>query len=54
MPTGTLIAMWLLMDRFDAPGWVHGVFWTFAALVIAAFIITLCRQDQRKIPGFGE
>jgi len=36
---------WLLLDRFDAPGWAHGVFWSmFAMLVIFSIIRMLGEQ----------
>ena len=40
---------WLYLDRFGAPGWAHGVFWTLAVLVFAGSIVDyLFEQEERE------
>lgn len=37
--------VWLLMDRFTAPEWSYGVYWTF---VIVQVIMTIAKLARRK------
>lgn len=45
---------WLLLDRFDAPGWAFGVLWTLIALLVVGFVVGLCTATLRDVPGFGK
>ena len=38
LPVGTAALYWLLLDRFDAPGWMFGVLWTLVSILAIAFI----------------
>ncbi len=44
---------WLLLDRFGAPSWAYGVFWTVAALFFIAAIVSLFFQTP-STPVFDE
>lgn len=35
---------WLLLDRFAAPGWAYGVWWSLIAVVVAAHLMKLARE----------
>lgn len=48
----TLVA-WLMLDRFQAPGWVWGVVGTFFALVWIGTVISMATQKCHK-PIFGD
>ena len=48
------IVLWLLLDRLDVPGWVHGVVWTWVAILAAVFIHRMRKAVLRDVPGFGE
>lgn len=54
MPVTTFIAFWLLMDRFNAPAWLHGVYWTIVGILTLAAGIQIWRQEQKDLPGFGK
>lgn len=44
MPTFPLITIWLLLDRFGAPAWAHGVYWTLAVLIMIIFGFSLWQE----------
>jgi len=46
--------LWLLLDRFDAPGWAFGVMWTLIAMLVVGFLVGLKRTEFMDVPGFGE
>lgn len=50
---GTAV-LWLLMDRFNAPGWAHGVLWTVWGLLFIVFLVGWWHQDYVDINGFGD
>lgn len=35
MPVSAIIAFYLLLERFNAPGWLFGVVFTFYGIVVA-------------------
>ena len=48
-----VIVYWLLLDRFEAPGWAYGVLWTlFAIYTLTAFAV-IWNQKLVKLTGFG-
>ena len=46
--TPTLLAavVWLYMDRFNAPGWLHGIVWTLLGVWWIAAVITVFWVDD--------
>lgn len=49
LPALTTAVGWLLLDRFDAPGWAHGAFWTIMICVWAVFLVTFITQEQTEV-----
>jgi hypothetical protein len=45
--------LWLVMDRFDAPSWAHGVVWTVWTLMWVILLVGWWHEVQRDVPGFG-
>lgn len=44
IPLPFLAIVWLLLDRFGAPGWAFGVFWTLAVILLAACGVALYQE----------
>ena len=44
-PLLVLMVDWLLLDRFGAPEWAFGVYWTLATIFIACWVYMLCVQE---------
>lgn len=40
---------WLLLDRFNAPGWAHGVFWSFFVLVVIVSMYRMSAEESVDI-----
>jgi len=40
---------WLLLDRFDAPGWAHGVFWSFFVLLVIVSVYRMSAEQSVDI-----
>lgn len=53
-PTMFSAVVWLLLDRLDPAGWVHGMTWTFVLFLWFTFVIQLFRERREDVPGFGE
>jgi len=53
-PILAAIVYWLLLDRFNAPGWAFGAYWTLVVLLVVIFFYRLRRAELRDVPGFGE
>jgi hypothetical protein len=45
---------WLLLERWDAPGWAYGVLWTIVALAAINWVYNFFATVERDVPGFGE
>lgn len=44
-----ILLAWLYLDRFQVPGWAHGVFWGVAVLCILALYGTKDREINRDL-----
>ena len=53
-PAGTVLLLWLCLEHIKAPEWAYGVFWTFAALLAAAFVLSFFNEVERDVRGFGD
>jgi hypothetical protein len=49
----TTATVWLLMDRLNAPSWMHGAVWSIWALLCVAWLVDWWFQVHRDVPGFG-
>lgn len=45
--------LWLLLDRLQPPGWVHGVLWCMYVLVALAWLIEFFKENPARVDGFG-
>ena len=54
LPAQTTAVVYLLLEHFDAPGWVCGVVATLLALLWAGSIIRMSNQKDKPLPGYGE
>lgn len=45
---------WLMLDRFKAPEWTYGVFWTLVVGYLCVAIYKVACEKQVKLTGFGE
>lgn len=43
----------LLLERCDIPGWGWGVFGSFSAVMLLGWLLTLIKEDHKKLPPFG-
>lgn len=48
------VVVWLLLDRCQPPGWVHGVVWSFVALMWLSFIVSFFWQEETRDVKFEE
>lgn len=53
-PVHAAIIWWLLLDRFDAPGWAFGVMWTIVVILMISFLIDISNSTAKNVSGFGE
>lgn len=53
MPLISTIAWFLLLDRFNAPGWVWGVIGVLTSAAWVAWISHMCNDEWGDVPGFG-
>lgn len=44
---------WLFLDRFGAPGWLWGVFWTLNALMFVVIVVAWWAQEEYE-PVWGD
>lgn len=52
LPTTQTIIVWLLLDRFNAPGWVCGVIAGIGAIIwLAAFIVLFTEKERDPFEG---
>ncbi len=51
-PIAQMIAMYLLLDRFNAPSWAYGIIFTIYAIVCVAVAVGIC--NQRSIDLFKD
>jgi hypothetical protein len=54
LPLQLVAVIWLLLDRFDAPGWAFGVMWTLVVILFIVVFARLHRAQFKDVPGFGE
>lgn len=54
LPVQTTAVVYLLLEHFDAAGWVRGVVGTLVALLWAGAIIRMWNQKAKPLPGYGE
>lgn len=54
LPAQTTAVVYLLLEHFDAPGWVRGVVGTLLALLWAGAILRMWYQKAKPLPGYGE
>lgn len=45
LPIQDSCVLWLMLDRFQAVGWVKGAAWTSMAIVWAAVIYGFCQEE---------
>lgn len=48
-PISQMIAMYLLLQHFGAPGWAYGIIFTIYALVCILIVIVMCKQHSIDI-----
>jgi hypothetical protein len=51
LPLQFTAIVWLLLDRFDSPGWAWGVCGTVLALLWASAIHAMCGQEIVTLKG---
>ncbi len=54
LPIGLTAIVYLLCDRFDAPGWVWGVIGTVMALLWIGAIGLRLSEETKPLNGYGE
>lgn len=54
LPTQTTAVVYLLLEHFNAPGWVCGVAGTMLVLLWVVAFIRLANQKDKPLPGYGE
>lgn len=52
LPVLFTLVVWLLLDRFDPAGWVHGAVWAVVVLLWVACIFQLAKE--REVDVFRE
>ena len=45
----TLVTIWLFLDRFNIPQWGWGVYYSFAALLIIAFVLDHVTYKEQPV-----
>ena len=45
-PLISCMTIWLFLDRFDAPGWVHGIVWTLLSVIAIATLVEIATDDE--------
>lgn len=53
-PIQTTAIVYLLLDRFDPPGWAHGVVWSFVVLLWVMAGLIRHGQIDKPLPGYGD
>lgn len=48
-PIFSTAVIWLLLDRFELPGWFHGVVWTLVALIWIAVIYAITTEKHTPV-----
>lgn len=43
------LVVWLLLDRFNPEGWIHGAVWTFVVLLWIGSIISVVKEEDIDI-----
>lgn len=54
LPIGLTAIVYLILDRFDAPGWVWGVVGTVMALLWIGAIGLRLSEETKPLAGYGE
>jgi hypothetical protein len=50
-PVTASIAMWLFLDRYQAPGWIWGVIGTLMAFAWVLYFVGVWLQEQVDVVG---
>lgn len=45
----SLIAIWLLMDRLNAPEWLYGIYWFIIAIIAVAFFYDVYTYEEEFV-----
>ena len=53
LPTQTTALVYLLLEHFDAPGWVWGVVCTMLALIWVLAGLRMWTDKPKPLPGYG-
>jgi len=53
LPTQTTALVYLLLEHFDAPGWVWGVVGTMLALIWVLAGLRMWTEKPKPLPGYG-
>ena len=53
LPIQTTATSYLLLEHFDAPGWVYGVVVTLLAFLWAIAIVRMIACKAKPLPGYG-
>ena len=51
LPVLFTLVVWLLLDRFDPDGWVHGAVWAVVVLLWVGSVVALVREQDVDIFG---
>jgi hypothetical protein len=54
LPFWQSLTAWLMLDRFDCPGWLYGVVGTLFALIWIVLIAQMWAQELKPLPGYGQ
>ena len=54
LPVQTTALVYLLLEHFEAPGWVRGVLGTLLALLWVGAAIRMWTQKVKPLPGYAE
>lgn len=49
LPVLLSLVVWLLLDRFDPEGWIHGAAWCFVAVLWIGCIVEFIKEKEIKI-----
>jgi hypothetical protein len=54
LPLQTTALVYLLLDRFDPPGWTWGVVWTVMVLLWIGVVINKRTEVTKPLAGYGD
>jgi hypothetical protein len=53
-PALATAVLYMALDIYKAPGWVWGVLGTLMAAAWIGWVITLRKQEEKPLPGYGD